>query len=510
MLSSSRHDVLNVSGIGNRARAEPIKSKDEVETDDSDSSPNDNKTYDITQFLLKMMQKDSPFFQNNLSSTLPQFDASEVSLDQNIGQGEFGVVFSIKAIRAPFDKGESSPIVISENTSSRTNTTHDETVVDADDSDDHHEVAPSNRDGGGKSTVQIYLDCRDITLQGAPSGLDAKGLSLLCEPNVSKGYMSAHAVRDGINRYAIKRLRKDLKGDTLVQATADLAAEANFLKSLRHPNICRMRGTIGEPGKKGFAIVLDRLTVTLRYKMMEWKKLDGCVSLLSKVKSNFLSQDKREDKLRIQKEFYGEKLMGVYDIARALRHLAEHSIIYRDLKPENIGIDLRGDLRLFDFGLAKELKEKDMTTPDMYNLTGMTGSRRYMAPEVITSKPYGLSADVYAYSILVWEVLSNRNAYSYLTLEKHFEMVVQRKKRPNLKKMVSKKVLPLDSNLPTLVKKCWSHKPLDRPSIDKVCDTLFSEILSASRDEKSKAAVDRSTHLAAGSLKSRLEETLWC
>lgn len=178
-------------------------------------------------------------------------------------------------------------------------------------------------------------------------------------------------------------------------------------------------------------------------------------------------------------------------------------MIYRDLKPENIGIDLRGDLRLFDFGLAKELKEKDMISPGMYKLTGMTGSRRYMAPEVIQSKNYGLSADVYGYSILFWEVMSNRNAYSYLTLEKHYEMVVQRKKRPDLKKMVSKKVLPPDSNIHNLVKKCWSHKPLDRPSIETVCETLSPEMLETSSDEDE---INRTKHLTFCSLRSRVDD----
>jgi hypothetical protein len=45
------------------------------------------------------------------------------------------------------------------------------------------------------------------------------------------------------------------------------------------------------------------------------------------------------------------------------------------LKPENAGFDVRGDVRLFDFGLAKELKPKDLIAgPDEYNCTGYTGT----------------------------------------------------------------------------------------------------------------------------------------
>ena len=58
------------------------------------------------------------------------------------------------------------------------------------------------------------------------------------------------------------------------------------------------------------------------------------------------------------------------------------SIVFRDLKPENCAFDLRGEVRLFDFGLAKELKAKDMVEdePDSFHATGLVGSRRYMAP----------------------------------------------------------------------------------------------------------------------------------
>ena len=59
-------------------------------------------------------------------------------------------------------------------------------------------------------------------------------------------------------------------------------------------------------------------------------------------------------------------------------HLHHNRILFRDLKPENVGVDVRGDMRLFDFGLAKELKVRDLVkAPDEYTATGLTGSRVY-------------------------------------------------------------------------------------------------------------------------------------
>ena len=57
------------------------------------------------------------------------------------------------------------------------------------------------------------------------------------------------------------------------------------------------------------------------------------------------------------------------------------SVIYRDLKPDNVGFDVRGDVKIFDLGLAKEIDPQHKLADGTYKLTGDTGSLRYMAPE---------------------------------------------------------------------------------------------------------------------------------
>ena len=63
-------------------------------------------------------------------------------------------------------------------------------------------------------------------------------------------------------------------------------------------------------------------------------------------------------------------------------------------------------MKLFDFGLAKELKDSDRNEDGLYKLTGTTGSFRYMAPEVSLGKPYNLTADVYSWSMIMWFILA--------------------------------------------------------------------------------------------------------
>jgi Protein tyrosine and serine/threonine kinase len=139
------------------------------------------------------------------------------------------------------------------------------------------------------------------------------------EVNFLRHFMSTHTMRGGIARYAIKRARSDLKSNELEGAVVDLAIEAKFLSTMCHPNIVRMRGTVGTPGTEGFMIIMDRLQITLREKMVLWnseakRRNSGLVDKLFGRTSN----------ASIQREQYAEKLLAAYDIARAMRYLHNH------------------------------------------------------------------------------------------------------------------------------------------------------------------------------------------
>ena len=63
-----------------------------------------------------------------------------------------------------------------------------------------------------------------------------------------------------------------------------------------------------------------------------------------------------------------------------LSHCHARGICHRDLKPENLGLTTEGRLKLFDFGLCRCV-QKRQSDNDAYEMTGNTGSLRYMAPE---------------------------------------------------------------------------------------------------------------------------------
>jgi serine/threonine protein kinase len=66
-----------------------------------------------------------------------------------------------------------------------------------------------------------------------------------------------------------------------------------------------------------------------------------------------------------------------------------------------LGFTLDGTVMLFDFGLAR-IVENASVSNEVYEMSGETGSLRYMAPEVADCQPYNQKADVYSYGKLFW------------------------------------------------------------------------------------------------------------
>jgi len=294
--------------------------------------------------------------------------------------------------------------------------------------------------------------------------------------------MAHHCLKDGNARYAIKHVKSSLVGEMRVESAIDLAIEAKILSVISHSNIVRLRGTGGSsPGHPDYFLILDRLYGTLGDKYGDWKEIkQDCKGFLGYKKKNC-------PKL---KSLWDARLMVMYDIAGGMRYLHEHDMMYRDLKPENIGFDVSGNVKIFDFGLAKELKPKHRIRTDTYHASGRTGTRRYMAPEVTLCKPYGKSADVYSFSILFWETMALETPYPYDCHEKHAKHVVQGQKRP-----------PVSSSWPTLIrallKDAWAHNPKTRPNFGTVCELISGEVGNVKKKEAASDRTSRLLHLAS-------------
>lgn len=280
-------------------------------------------------------------------------------------------------------------------------------------------------------------------------------------------FIAKHVFRESSQncRYAMKFLSVDTIGDPgrFCTGAADLVVEAKFLASLEHPNIIKLRGmaAAGTSGfatmeERGYFLLLDRLQCTLEDKIDLWRDYDA-----------ELQSDKSGKKRRY---FLAERLHVAFDVCAALDYLHASQVIYRDLKPDNIGFDIRGDVKLFDFGLAKELDPSLKSgISELYELSGNTGSLRYMAPEVARSEPYNLTADVYSFGLLLWQICSLELPYDGMNRQDHAELVVHGNERPILDSSWS-------TPLRILMKRSWEPDPLVRPSMDSIYKILRREI----------------------------------
>jgi len=280
-----------------------------------------------------------------------------------------------------------------------------------------------------------------------------------------RDFLKRQCNRHGEARYAIKTLSDDTKrghAHILLRGTIDMALETRFLSVLEHPNIIRMRAVADcSPYDDGYFIVLDRLHCTLSQRLVTWRRKHhyarSLINILrgtSKKKTN---------------ECLVEQLLVTYSISRAMTYLHQKNIIHRDLKPENIGFDVRDDVKIFDFGFAKEIYPEDKLPDGTYILTGMTGSIRYMAPEVHRSAPYNSSADVYSFAILLWEMLALRTPFEHYTKEMHKDIVINKGFRPHIERN-------WPDRLASILTQSWSKDIQDRLTFKAINAAIREEI----------------------------------
>ncbi|TFH00621.1 MAG: PEGA domain-containing protein [Calditrichales bacterium] len=93
--------------------------------------------------------------------------------------------------------------------------------------------------------------------------------------------------------------------------------------------------------------------------------------------------------------------MIIREVARGLEYTHHKSVIHRDIKPSNILISHLGEVKLIDFGVAKD------ETPSKLTVTGMiVGTPSYMSPEQANGDPIGPQSDVYAMGVLLFEMVT--------------------------------------------------------------------------------------------------------
>jgi serine/threonine-protein kinase len=161
--------------------------------------------------------------------------------------------------------------------------------------------------------------------------------------------------------------------------------EAQVLASLNHPNIAAIYGV------EERALIME---------MVEGETLHGPLPV--------------ETALNYAKQ-----------IAEALEYAHERGIVHRDLKPANIKVTPEGRVKVLDFGLAKAMStdtaagnpESSPTLTMRATLAGVIlGTAAYMSPEQARGQDADRRADIWAFGVVLYEILTGRQLFAGHTI----------------------------------------------------------------------------------------------
>lgn len=107
-----------------------------------------------------------------------------------------------------------------------------------------------------------------------------------------------------------------------------------------------------------------------------------------------------------------ERLRLFLPVLRAVQHAHGQLVIHCDIKPANVLVDGAGNVKLLDFGVAK-LLDGDGLGPDtaLTRQGGHALTPQYASPEQLEGRPLGVTSDVYALGLLLYELLTGRLPY---------------------------------------------------------------------------------------------------
>ncbi|ETV92302.1 TKL protein kinase, variant [Aphanomyces invadans] len=167
---------------------------------------------------------------------------------------------------------------------------------------------------------------------------------------------------------------------------------------------------------------------------------------------------------------WADKYIHVLSIVDGLSYLHSMNIVHRDLKSRNVLLDSTKGTKLTDFGISKEDIQATMTVG--------VGTFRWMAPEMLQDKGYGVSADMYSFGMVLSEFDTHRTPYvdlkNPITRQPLADSAI-------ILKVVSGSIRPtFTSDCPAwivdLASKCLLLDPSQRPTAMQVSHTIRSKL----------------------------------
>lgn len=240
-------------------------------------------------------------------------------------------------------------------------------------------------------------------------------------------------------QFAIKKLHPTVNQDELIRAR--FRREMVILERLHHPHIIRYFGGGNDSGQLFFVMEL----------------IDG-----GTVKELLASRK-------------GLHWAAVVEVARqlcsAIQFAHNHGVIHRDLKPSNLFVTDDGDIKLGDFGIARDLESADIGEQ------GMTvGTQAYMSPEQIRGdQALSGKADLYSLGCCLFEMCVGRPPYLGVDRVEMFEQHLHAE-RPRVRSFVPSVPVELDDLIHCLLAKDADDRPFNARQVQAIVLQLGESI----------------------------------
>lgn len=201
-------------------------------------------------------------------------------------------------------------------------------------------------------------------------------------------FLARHTGPGGFERpTVIKRILPELADDDRVEA--DFVAEARLMVEVRHKNVVHV-------------YELDRLPNGEFFMAMEYIEGTDLANLL---------RTATRAQRRIPPWF---SVKVACDLLEALRRLhgltddegASRNVVHRDVTPSNVFISSFGDVKLGDFGVAKDSGRRGLTERGR-----VKGKLPYMSPEQLMARALDARADLFSLGVTLWEMLTQRRLF---------------------------------------------------------------------------------------------------
>ena len=247
----------------------------------------------------------------------------------------------------------------------------------------------------------------------------------------------------------LKKIKEAVKDDSV--AKHEFETEHGLLARVQHPNILALYGAGVDIDRK--FLVLQHLGGGTLKERFEKKPSSNMLGIFGN-KKTFT---------------FAESMARARELATALNYLHNECvknacIIHRDLKPDNIAFTDDCRLVLFDLGLCTIVR-RGSSADTVYEMTGGTGSLRYMAPEVALEQPYNEKADLYSFAIILWQMAADQLPYEGASRASYLRYACKYGDRPDLNPR-------WPQGFKDLLTQCWHQEFRNRPSFDHVIEIL--------------------------------------